>query len=353
MADGGNRRTVTRRTVLAAGISGLVGASVGHGARVRATATAIDTWGDLAALADAGGEYELVGDLTPETPDYEAEVDPDGDGWTPIEAFSGTLDGGGHVIEGLVVDDGDRAGLFGAASPTVSALLVLDVEVSGGDDTGALVGYLTGGSIERVGVSGSVVGDRWVGGLVGDQAGSIVDAYAHASVHGDGDLGGLVGFQYADIERSVATGTVEDPSANGGLVGSHGDGSLRDAYWDIGMTDQDDPVGDGSTPAGGVEGFGALSDTSPASAMQGESPTPAGDDTMPALDFDGVWDAVTAGGSLSVTPASDGYPVLADLDAGAQLTAQGIEEANRSAAIVIEGADDVTISNVTITGGGE
>lgn len=342
------RRRYTRRSVVAGAIGLLGGLAAGLGVQA-GSVTPLADWHDLAALADATGEYALDGDLTPERAGYEQLVDPDGDGWTPVEDFSGSLDGAGHAIVGLVVDGGDEAGLFGDVAPTtIESLVLVDTDVSGGDDVGALVGLLRAGTIERVGVAGAVSGVDYVGGLVGDNRGSVIDAYAHASVKGATAVGGLVGYNGGEVRRSLATGAVAADSDGGGLVGWHRSSDLADAYWDRGTTGQAEAIGDDGGTSAGLEGYGAVSADEPADELVGASP--ADDDTTPALDLDGTWTTVEAETSLSVTPAADGYPILETVDVKWQLDAQGISVAD-GAAIVVDAGGEVTISNVTIGDG--
>ncbi len=136
---------------------------------------------------------------------------PVGDNSTP---FTGIFDGLGHTISNLFIDDtmDGSVGLFGHSN----------------------------GTIENVGlVGGSVAGSNGnTGALVGDNEGTITDAYATMAVSGAGsDVGGLVGENMSMINTSHATGTVAVQGSGhygtsydgGGLVGAN-DGTVTDSY---------------------------------------------------------------------------------------------------------------------------
>ncbi len=78
-----------------------------------------------------------------------------GAGFAPIGdgslAFTGTFDGGGYAISGLVIDlpAATAAGLFGNMSGTIRSVRLIGGSVTGGDNVGSLTG-ISSGSIEGV-----------------------------------------------------------------------------------------------------------------------------------------------------------------------------------------------------------
>ena len=117
--------------------------------------------------------------------------------------------------------------------------------------TGGLVGH-NGNAIRYSYATGRVVGDRYVGGLVGlnidffssfDSA-NIGGSYATGSVMGQSTVGGLVGsngvpgnapFVLGEIKASYATGRVSGERSTGGLVGYNSgtpSGIITSSYWD-------------------------------------------------------------------------------------------------------------------------
>ncbi|PZX20821.1 hypothetical protein LX69_00246, partial [Breznakibacter xylanolyticus] len=74
----------------------------------------------------------------------------DGKGWVSIgnsnNSFSGIYDGGGYSISGLTINrpDENNMGLFGRSSGKIANLQILNANVKGNEETGALVGYNSG-----------------------------------------------------------------------------------------------------------------------------------------------------------------------------------------------------------------
>ena len=216
-------------------------------------------------------------------------------GWSPIGSitnrFSGVFEGNGYTIAHLYMNHSNEEdiGLFEvtADSAKINNIKLSDVNVQGGDRTGSLVGenygsiisidvtgtvngnFRTGGLVgnnngqitkcfanvmvtgmSRVGglvgdsndsgviresrASGNVMGDQYIGGLVGWNEGSIANTYAEGTVSGSAQIGGLVGLQNAGrITNSYAIGQPNGDSEVGGLYGYlDPDGSITNSYWD-------------------------------------------------------------------------------------------------------------------------
>src|SRR5690606_18826435 len=72
-------------------------------------------------------------------------------GWDPIgdaaHPFTGTFNGNGHVIRNLLIDREaeDYIGLFAVASGTIQNIGLKNVDITGKDTVGGLVGSLLGG----------------------------------------------------------------------------------------------------------------------------------------------------------------------------------------------------------------
>ena len=177
-------------------------------------------------------------------------------GWTPILGFNATFDGMGHTISNLYMDatlsNQSSIGLFGSiqGSAVIRDIGLLNVEVTGMNWMGGLVGYNYGevshsyatGTVSGVGISiGGLVGGNTgtvshsyatgtvtssgshssgTGGLVGYNQGTVSHSYATGTVSGVGrDIGGLVGYSTDTVSHSYATGTVSGNQYVGGLVG--------------------------------------------------------------------------------------------------------------------------------------
>jgi len=100
--------------------------------------------------------------------------------WTPIENFSGTLDGNGHVIKGLSFNDfssSEDFGFFRTVSGTVKNLGFKDVNISATNSgtMGTLCGDLDGGTVENCWVTDAeVIGNLYAGVLIGDVNNGVV-----------------------------------------------------------------------------------------------------------------------------------------------------------------------------------
>lgn len=152
-------------------------------------------------------------------------------------------------------------------------------------DAGGLVGAagsLT--TIRQCFSSGTVNGDQFVGGLVGDFFdGQVSDSFSRAEVEADtGDCGGLIGHGNDNaIYDSYAAGRVTAPAGSGGLMGTGEHAPLvNGCYYDEDVSGQDD------------NGYGEPRSTSQMKAMS----------TFSGWDFDDVW-AMDSG-------INDGYPYL-------------------------------------------
>ncbi|GAI18171.1 unnamed protein product, partial [marine sediment metagenome] len=153
----------------------------------------------LMADVDLGGFTYTTAVIAPDTYEYG-----DFDG----TAFTGVFDGNNHKIINLTIDDGgarnDYLGLFG---------------------------YIGDGEVRNLGIEGgSVSGDRYVGGLVGGNRGSISNCYSTGYVSGYNRVGVLVGENSGSISNCYSSSSVSGSSNVGGLVGWNDHGSVSNCY---------------------------------------------------------------------------------------------------------------------------
>ena len=194
-----------------------------------------------------------------------------GVGWQPIGSnanrFSGIFEGNGFTIANLLMSrEGFNPGLFSVLDTTgeIKNVGLLNISVRGRSEIGGLVGqnygsiinsYITGNITGRQGVigglvatnrgtiinsyaTGTVTGTGNIGGLVGWNFGSIINSYATGTVTGTSNIGGLVGRNHNRIINSYATGMITGNSNIGGLVGFDRDGSVTASYWNAETSDQ-------------------------------------------------------------------------------------------------------------------
>ena len=158
--------------------------------------------------------------------------------WIPIgneeHLYTGTFDGNGHTISGLYIDDStaNYQGLFGRVG--------------------------TGGTVKDLTVSGSVKGDDYVGGVVGQNGGSVENCYNTGAVNSSGNrVGGVVGYNSRIVKNCYNTGAVNS-SGNwvGGVVGVNS-GSVTNCYNTVNGT----VTVTGNDYVGGVVGYNSSNGT--------------------------------------------------------------------------------------------
>jgi hypothetical protein len=147
-----------------------------------------------------------------------------GEGWDPIgdnyTEFYGNFNGAGYVIDKLYINRPNTSyvGLFGKVSGIkFKNIAVTDVDITGGNNTGALVGYfLKPHVIDSCYATGNVSGGNIVGGLAGTA--STNHCFFEGAVTGIANVGGLTGVA-VNISFSYSTGTVTGVEQAGGLTG--------------------------------------------------------------------------------------------------------------------------------------
>ena len=245
----------------------------------------IRDWHDLDAIRNnLGGSHILMNDLDSTTAGYEELASPtanQGKGWQPIgtedDLFTGTFDGQGYEIRDLFINRSDEnfVGLFGVVGEggVVQNIGVVNADVTGYGLVGGLVGD-NEGTVSNSYSTGSVTGTGWVGGLVGvnlgtvsnsystgsvtgyterigglvgwneDEDASVSNSYSTGSVTGNYSVGGLVGATSGTVSNSYSTGSVTGDSGVGGLVGDN-PGTVSDSFWDTETSGQ--ATSDGGT----------------------------------------------------------------------------------------------------------
>ena len=200
--------------------------------------TVIKTAQDLDNIRnDLDGKYILMNDI--DLSSY-SNWDPIGDVDSGV-LFTGTLDGNGYVISNLTINrpDEDAVGLFlgigdvnGVAVAEIKNLGLENVDVTGGTNTGGLVGQVMDAELTNIYVTGNINGlDSGsdfprVGGLIGATGGDVTlsKCYASCNLSGVNVVGGLVGCAYMgnlDISNSFVSGEFEGEAVGGILGGGY------------------------------------------------------------------------------------------------------------------------------------
>ena len=173
--------------------------------------------------------------------------------WTAIGSsiyFYGSFDGEDRTITNLTIErpNDNYQGLFGIlfAGSMVRRVGLLNVRVNGNFYVGGIAGQngipgqTGGGTIERVYTEGSrgITGHACVGGILGQQNfGTVRYSYSRVNISGRGvsttqshNIGGVVGDNNGTIENCYSTGNITGTTDIGGVTGINHSGTVRNCY---------------------------------------------------------------------------------------------------------------------------
>lgn len=206
----------------------------------------ISTAEQLTALSTLALAYETITGSTEakyRNANYElgADIDLENKPWTPIDDFSGTFNGQGHIVRNMNVQSAAIGGLFGYLYGTVSNLIVegtVTVNGAGSCSAGGICGQF-GGRIEFCRFNGTVTStttgnnkSNYAGGIIGSTVGvpTITGciANAKATISGgkadDSGAGGLAGYIAAQNISYSAWNSVPDNGGTVAMVGKNAAG---------------------------------------------------------------------------------------------------------------------------------
>lgn len=175
--------------------------------------------------------------------------------WTPIgtaaNPYTGSFKGGGFNIAGIyttteATSDGKNIGLFGyvGSGGSVNNVLVMDGLICGVENVGGIVGYAYGAQIANCVSNSEVRGDKAVGGVAGNIAGSttLSSCGMIGSINGTNttgeqsytqNVGGVVGYNNrSSVKQSFSYSDIIAPEARyvGGVVGNNAVGTIQNSY---------------------------------------------------------------------------------------------------------------------------
>jgi len=152
-----------------------------------------------------------------------ADIDLSGYKWRPVnlQVTNIFIDGRGHrITHAFIRENADAAGLFNrlvaGGSVTIENLGLTNFYVKGSSSaTGGLGGYiLSGCSIRNCYISNSTIeGTDQTGGLIGHIEGPIINCYANVNVVGNRWVGLMIGTNRSSIRNCYAAGTVRHRSS--------------------------------------------------------------------------------------------------------------------------------------------
>lgn len=213
-----NNGTITGGT-FSGGITGTPTLATGSGTETDpyqiSTAEGLKWFRDKVNNATKIEDTQICAELT-------EDIDLNGEAWTPIgigdafyartPSYSGTFDGKGHTIKNLSIDSSAHyVGLFG---------------------------YVYGGTIRNLTVSGSVKGSEHTGGIAGAANGGTFENCANQCAVQGGTTGGIIGFATEEgtliVRDCYNVGSITTTTGNsvGGIIGQciNTSGTIRNCY---------------------------------------------------------------------------------------------------------------------------
>ena len=194
--------------------------------------------GTAAAPKQIGGVYQITtaaelkwfADAAKTTPEIKgkltADIDLNHRNWTPIAAFSGELDGGGHTVSSFYCKATGTAALVAKNSGTVKNLTVSG-KVVGDDNTAAIAAENTG-TIENCTALVQITGGKYTAGIAAVNSGTVRRCTNGGAVSGAQYVGGVCGQNKgtktaaALVEDCVNTGMIRATGYMlGGIVGDN------------------------------------------------------------------------------------------------------------------------------------
>lgn len=180
-------------------------------------------------LNQSGVYFKLMADI--DLTEFLEDENPS-QGWQPVgnssAPFKGILDGNGKTISGLWINRSniDYVGLFGNTSnATIKNLIIKGKTIKGKDNVGLLSGYGEKISIIDCSVEGSVIGNSYIGGLIGRISTSELSSISSIiDITGKEYIGGVIGLAegHGYINSCNVNGdNIQGSNYVGGVCGSN------------------------------------------------------------------------------------------------------------------------------------
>lgn len=102
-----------------------------------------------------------------------------------------------------------------------------------GSADGSLIDWIPPAKISQCYTSCSVIGNAYIGGLVGINTHEVSNCYSITGVYAESWAGGLVGENFGTISNCYAAGHVWAGAESGGLVGIGSPDGVTNSFWDL------------------------------------------------------------------------------------------------------------------------
>ena len=244
-----NNGTITGGT-FSSGITGTPALATGSGTKSDpyqiGTADGLKWFRDKVNSATKTADTQICAELT-------EDIDLSGEEWTPIgigqsfhwgiRSYSGTFDGKGHTIKNLSIDNSSAqyVGLFGYVYGGTIRNLTVSGSVKGSGHTGGIAGLANGGTFENCANLCEVQGDSTAGGTTGGIIGFaydgdtliVRDCYNVGSITGR-HAGGIIGQcnnRLETIRNCYNAGTVTGTANAGAIIGIYYSKNIYNCYY--------------------------------------------------------------------------------------------------------------------------
>ena len=244
-----NNGTITGGT-FSGGITGKPALATGSGTETDpyqiGTADGLKWFRDKVNSATKTADTQICAELT-------EDIDLSGEEWTPIgiggdvywgiRSYSGTFDGKGHTIKNLTIDNSSAqyVGLFGYVYGGTIRNLTVSGSVKGSGHTGGIAGGAEGGTFENCANLCVVQSDSTEGGTTGGIIGFapfgdtliVRDCYNVGSITGR-HAGGIIGQcnnRLETIRNCYNAGTVTGTANVGAIIGRYSSDKISNCYY--------------------------------------------------------------------------------------------------------------------------
>ena len=244
-----NNGTITGGT-FSGGITGTPALATGSGTETDpyqiGTAEGLKWFRDKVNSATKAADTQICAELT-------EDIDLSGEEWSPIgigqsfhwgiRSYSGTFDGKGHTIKNLSIDNSSAnfVGLFGYVYGGTIRNLTVSGSVKGSGHTGGIAGLANGGTFENCANLCEVQGDSTAGGTTGGIIGFayhgdtliVRDCYNVGSITGR-HAGGIIGQcnnMLETIRNCYNAGTVTGTANAGAIIGIYYSNNIYNCYY--------------------------------------------------------------------------------------------------------------------------
>ena len=210
------------------------------------TADGLKWFRDKVNSATKAADTQICAELT-------EDIDLSGEEWTPIgigqrfhwgiRSYSGIFDGKGHTIKNLSIDNSSAnfVGLFGYVYGGTIRNLTVSGSVKGSGHTGGIAGGADGGTFENCANLCVVQSDSTAGGTTGGIIGFapfgetliVRDCYNVGSITGR-HAGGIIGLcnnMAETISNCYNAGTVTGTANAGAIIGSYSSDKISNCYY--------------------------------------------------------------------------------------------------------------------------